>query len=283
MLHHVLEGLLGDAVEGHLDVGRQPAGGDLHVDLGPDHRVGQALQAGPEAEVVEHRRAQPGDGPAGLVEGGAGELLGRPELVGHHGRVGGERLGRLEVVPEADEPLADPVVDLGGQVAPLQLLGVDGAGGELLEHLLPHGEALVETGVLDGAGHEVADLGQQGHVVLAVAARLAGVDVDDPHHPLAPAEERHRHQRLVVLPPQGGDVDVAVVLPLVGDDGRLGVERHPAGHPLAEAQLHRPRQAGERWGRPHEDEPLPGLVEHVDEADVGGGGHGHEDGDFAKR
>ena len=210
---------------------------------GPATVSGQALQARPEAEVVEHRRPQAGDGPPGLVEGGAGEVLGPAQLMGHHGRVGGERLGGLEVVPEADERLADPVVDLARQVAALDLLGLDGPGGELLQHRFPLGQPLVEAGVLDRPGQQVPDLGQQGDVVVAVAAGLLRVDVEHADHSLPSAEQRHRHQRLVVLAPQLGDVAVPLVLPLVGHHRRLGVERHPARHALAEREFDRPRQA----------------------------------------
>ena len=56
-------------------------------------------------------------------------------------------------------------MDLPGQPPALQLLGLDGAGGEALEHLLPLGQPLVEAGVLDGPGHEVGHLGEQGQVV----------------------------------------------------------------------------------------------------------------------
>ena len=280
VLHHVLERLLGDPVERHLHVGRKLARGDVHLDLGADHSVGQALQAGAQTEVVEQRRPQAGDGPAGLVEGGAGEVLGRAQFVDHHRRIDGESIGRLQVVPEADEPLTDAVVDLPGQVTPFHLLGLDDAGSELLQRLLPFGESFVEPGVLDGAGHEIPDLGQQGDVVLAVAAGLAGVDVDHTDHRLAPTQQRDGYQRLVVLPPQGGDVEVPLVLPLVGDDGRFGVERHPTRHTLAEGELNRSRQAGERRSRSHEDQPLTGPVEDVDEAQVGAGRLSHENGDL---
>ena len=98
----------------------------------------------------------------------------------------GPVLGRQQVVPEADQALADPVVDLPRQPPPLVLLGLDGAGGEALQHLLPLGQALVEAGVLDGPGHEVGHLGEQGQVVGPVVAGLLGVDVEHADHPPAP-------------------------------------------------------------------------------------------------
>ena len=197
--------------------------------------------------------------------------------MGHHGRVGGERLCGVEVVPEADERLADPVVDLARQVAALDLLGFDGPGGELLQHRFPFREPFVEPGVLDRPGQKIPDLAQQRDVVVAVAAGLLRVDVEHADHLLSTAEQRDRHQRLVLLAPQLGDVPVPLVLPLVGHHGRFGVERHPARHAFSEGQLDGPRQARERWRRPHENEHLPGVVEHVNEAHVGFGGLDDED------
>ena len=95
----------------------------LGLDVDGDARDGgrQGLEAGRQPEVVEDRRAQAGDGVAGLVEGGRGKGSGRGEFGGHVVVPRREELsGRRQVVRQAHHPLADPVMDFAGQAPALE-------------------------------------------------------------------------------------------------------------------------------------------------------------------
>ena len=278
MLDDVLERLLGHAVDGGLDVGVEVAVVDL--DLGADlgrEVAREPAQAGAEAEVVEQRGAQPADRGARLVEGGGGEVARCQQLAGDLGAPRLERVGGgAEVVVEADDALADAVVDLGGEPLPLGLLELQGVLGEALDRLLALGEPGVEPGVLDGAGHQVGDVADQAHLVRREVTAALGVDVEDPDEVAGPADHRHREQRRVVLAAQLGEVAVAGIAPLVLDHRGLAVERDPSRHPLADGELDGAGELVEGRRPSGEHQPAAGLVEHVDEADVGGGHLDHE-------
>jgi hypothetical protein len=84
MLDHVVQGFLRGPVDGRLGMLGHQAVGRLDPYLEPGKGVAEALQARGQAKVVQHRRAQPGDGRACLVERGPGQLLGPRHLLGGH-------------------------------------------------------------------------------------------------------------------------------------------------------------------------------------------------------
>ena len=74
----------------------------------------------------------PDDRPARLLERIRQETFDGDEL-DPSGGVGRVRLSGSQVVPGADEPLADAVMDVGGDAAPIELLQLDRACREPLE------------------------------------------------------------------------------------------------------------------------------------------------------
>jgi hypothetical protein len=281
-LRTVLQGFLGDAEQGGLDVGCEPAVGDVHGGLQVAEACGHRGDGRAEAEVVEQGRAQPGDGPTRVLQGlreqggGGGQLLG-------DGGVVGEGDGGAQVVPGADQPLADSIVDVAGDAAAVELLELEGAHREGFQLGLAALQPIVEHRSFHHAGHQAGHLLEPGDEIAVEVAWIVGVDVEHPDHGVLGPQERHRHERAVVLAPQGRDVAVAGVGPLVLDEGRLAVHGHPPGHALAHGQADGAGHRVEVVGRgAHEDDLAGIVVHHVHEAGVGGG-EGHDDaGDLAQ-
>ncbi len=133
MLDDVLQAFLRDAVQRDLDVVGQPGVGQVDVDLDLGDGPRQAGQPAGQAEVVEHRRAQPVDRRAGLLQGEVDQLAGHAQLLGgRRGVVAHRPAGGVQPVGQRDQPLGDAVVDVAGQPAPLDLLGLD----DLLDEVL---------------------------------------------------------------------------------------------------------------------------------------------------
>ena len=82
VLDDVLQGFLGDPVERDLGTFGQLALGHVHLDIDLGDGTGQAGEPVREAEVVEHRGTQPGDGRAALVQSQVGQVPGDHELLG---------------------------------------------------------------------------------------------------------------------------------------------------------------------------------------------------------
>ena len=81
VLLHVLQGLLGDAVERDLDVLGEPVLAEVQLAAQVGHRAAEAREAAREPEVVEDRRPEPADRDPGLVDGDVGQLTGERELL----------------------------------------------------------------------------------------------------------------------------------------------------------------------------------------------------------
>ena len=239
VLRHVLQRFLRGPVHGGLEVlgNLLPGRFHLHVKLGK--RTAEAGQARGQAEIVEYRRTQPGDREPGLVKRCGGEFLGPGYLLGGQPRRAVDRVGGGgQVEEQADDALADPVVDLAGQPAALVFLPFHGLLSEPLQCFLALGQPLVQAGILDRAGDQPGHRPQQVHVGCREVPAQPGVHVE--HADEVPKRRDHgdRDHRRVILAAQGRNVAVAGIAVLVTDDhGRLAVVGDPAGHAFAHRQL----------------------------------------------
>ena len=205
VLDDVLQRLLGDAVDGRGHVGGQlaRAGFGVHLELrdGP----GQALQAGGQPQVVEHRRVQAGDGEPGFVQGRLGQLLRGGDLPGGDVRPGGHRVGgRGQVKGQAHHALADAVVDLAREPAAFGLLGQDDPLGEPLHGLLAFGQHAVQPRVLDGPRHQSGHPAEQFHVRAGELPAMARVHVEHADQAVRLTVDGHAGQRGEVFLAQRG-------------------------------------------------------------------------------
>jgi len=91
-------------------------------------RLASSSRAGARPRSSRIVGAQVVDGNSGLVEGGVDEPLGLLQLDPGGGDVVlDEALTGAHAVPDRNQVLGDAVVDLGGDPAPLILLGLEGA------------------------------------------------------------------------------------------------------------------------------------------------------------
>ncbi len=274
MLGRVLQRLLGGPVHRRLGVLGHAQRGRIDPDVEGGERVAQALQAGGQAEVVQHRGTQPGDRGPGLVQRGRGQLLGPGHLLRGDPRRTRDGVGRgRQVEEQADDALADPIVDLPGHAAPFMFLPFDHPLGEPFQRLLPLGQPTVQPGVLDRAGHQARHRAEQFDIRLGELAAQPGVHVQHADQMPHGGDHRHRQHGGELLAAQRRDVAVPGVGRLVvHDDGGLAVVGHPAGHPLAQRQLDGADHGVEGGRRPAQLELAAPLVEQVHEAHVGLGG-----------
>ncbi len=256
----------------------QLRGVDPDVEAG--ERMAQAVQARRQAQVVQDRRAEPGDRGPGLVKGRGGQLLSPADLLGGQGGVGADDVrGGGQVEEQADDPLADPVVDLPGQAAAFPLLPFHDAFREALQGLLAFGQPAVQPGVLDGPGDQAGDRAEQFHVGAGELPPGPGVHVEHAHQVPERGHDRHRHHRGELLAAQRRDVAVTRVGGLVVEDHhRLAVLGDPPRHALAHCELDLPGEAVERRGGAVQPQHPALLVEQVHEAHVGGRGLGDQRG-----
>ena len=144
--------------------------------------------------------------------------------------MGGERQDRLTVGRDTEQ-LAGVGVEQrrGAADQHLPQVGGVGRGGHLLGELGQAGEgidaapfAVIELGVLDGAGDQRGDVGEQIGRVLTELVRGAGVEHDHPDRLAGPRQDRHRGHRLKRLLLQQRDVLHARVLhrPVADELGR---------------------------------------------------------------
>jgi hypothetical protein len=184
------------------------------------------------------------------------------------------------VEEQADDPLADAVVDLTGHAAPLVFLPFDHPLGEPLQGLLPLGQPAVQPGVLDRPGDQACHGAEQFDVGRGELAAQPGVHVQHADQVPHGRDHGHREHRGELLAAQRRDVAVAGVGCLVvHDDGGLAVVGDPAGHPLTDRQLDASDHGVERGRRPAQLEFAAPLVEQVHEAHVGLGRLGDQLGD----
>ncbi len=210
VLGHVLQRLLGGPVHGGLHVARHPQLGGVDPDVEAGERMAQAVQARRQAQVVQDRRAEPGDRGPGLVERRGGQFLGPADLLGGQRGVGADDVGGGgQVEEQADDPLADPVVDLPGQAAAFPLLPFHDALREALQGLLAFGQPAVQPGVLDRPGDQASDRAEQLHVGAGELPPGPGVHVEHAHQVPERGHDRHRHHRDELLAAQRRDVAVA--------------------------------------------------------------------------
>nr|WP_232075726.1 hypothetical protein [Phytohabitans suffuscus] len=158
--------LLGDPVDDQLGLLVQP--GQVAVEVLPHGHAavlgglgGQGAQRADQAQLLQHPRAQPPGDTPDLVEAVAGGLLHLVQLVA-------QRLGclvgdPLQLQDHGGQRLADLVVQLLGDAAPLPLLRREGAGGtrgalglEAVEHRVERADQVGDPGV---AGHRGARAG----------------------------------------------------------------------------------------------------------------------------
>ena len=85
-------------------------------------------------------------------------------------------------------------MDFAGQAPALELLELDGPGGEALELRLPLGQAMVEQCVLDDAGQEAGHGAQGPELVVGEMAAMAEVDVHDTHERLFGPDQREGNE-----------------------------------------------------------------------------------------
>ena len=173
----------------------------IEVDLGDRRR--EAGQAAGQAEVVEHRRAQPADRRTGLGQGEIDQVAGLLELLGRRGLIGvvDRAGGRVEAVGQPDQPLGDAVVDVPGQAAPLTLLRGDHLLGEVLVGAFPRRQLAVQPGLVQRTRDQPADHQQQFDVARREVAPLDGVHVEHPDQATRLGLHRHRRHRREVLCP----------------------------------------------------------------------------------
>jgi hypothetical protein len=171
-------------------------------------------------------------------------------------------------------------VDVAGEPAPLVLLRRDDPLGELLVGALPRDEPAVQPGGVQRPGDEPPDRGEQPDVTLGELAAGDRVHVEHPDQAGRVRGHRHRRHRGELLPAQRSDRQVPGVVALrVDEHHRAPVLGDPAGHAGADRQLDAPDLRVERRRRAGQRERAPGVVEDVDEADVGRGRVGDEPGD----
>ena len=271
VLGHVLQCFLRRPVDSRLQVLGQPAVGGLRPARraagtsgrgSPGWRRGRGRR-GPAGAAPRWRTASR---PAPRRPGPAPARPARRRRRGARDGVG----SRGQVEEQADDPLADAVVDLAGQPAALVLLPLHHPLGEPLQRLFPLRQPLVQPGVLDGPGDQARHRAQQVHVGGGELAAQLGVHVEHAHQVAQRGHDRDRHHGGELLPAQRRDVPVPGVGGLVvHDHGGLAVRGHPAGHALADHQLDLPDQPVKRRRGAAQLQRAAPLVEQVHEADVG--------------
>ena len=129
-------------------------------------RPGEAGQPAGQAQVVEHRRSQPADRRAGLLQRQVDQFAGHAPAVRRiaAGSSPTARAGRVQPVGQRDQPLRDAVVDVAGQAAALDLLRLDHLLDEVLVRAFAGDQLAVQPGLMHGARDEPADHQQQFHV-----------------------------------------------------------------------------------------------------------------------
>ena len=207
VLDDVRQRLLDDAVEGGLDFAREPLLAELRLQVDPEPRLlaergGEPLDRRHEAEVVERGRAQLDRERAHVLQRRDDELA--------HGRDRGARLvapdrllERLQPEQDRGERLAGLVVELAGEPAPLELLGLDDT---------PHRVAADALREVDGDRGSRRERLRESKVVVAERGRRPLLVVGDQHPDPPPAhDERDIQARMDAEPARRRLVDLGVL------------------------------------------------------------------------
>ena len=166
-------------------------------------------------------------------------------------------------------------MDVAGQPAPLDLLRLDDLLDEVLVRAFAGHQLPVQPGLMQRPGDQPADDEQQFDVAFGEFAALDGVHVEHPDQPAGIGLHRHRHHRREVLAAQRLERHVPRVgLLVVADHHGLAVAGHPSRDSLPQRQPDLADLGVERGRRPGERQRPVGVVEHVHEAHVAGGGRG---------
>jgi hypothetical protein len=199
--------------------------------------------------------------------------------------VGYGAAGRIEPVRQRDQPLRDAVVDVGRQPAPFHLLGLDHLLHEVLVCAFPGHQLTVQPSLMQRAGDEPTDDQQQFDISIGELAALRGMHIEHADESAGIGLHRHRHHRGEVASAQRLKRHVARVgFLVVADHNGLTVAGHPPGDALAERQPDLAHLLVERRCRTGEGQRPVRVVEHVNKADITGGGSGdHAGGRRRKR
>ena len=172
------------------------------------------------------------------------------------------------MIPGAHETLADAVVDVGRDPAPIELLQLDRASGKAFQLGLPVDEPVVEDGVLDDAREQARHIAQSLHVLVSEVAWPAGVHVEGPDDTVRP-QQRDRDERVVFLATKGGDVAVTRVLPLVLHESHAPALSYPPRNALADRQSHVADHGFEVHRRSAQQHDFGGVpIDDVDETGI---------------
>ena len=179
MLDDVLQAFLGDPVQRDLDVLGQPDVGEVEFGVQVRYRPGEAGQPAGQTQVVEHRRAQPADRHPCFAQRQADQFAGLGELTGRFGGIAADRpRGRVEPVGQRDQALRDAVVNIAGDPAAFDLLGLDHLLDEQLVCSLPGHQLPVQPRLVHGPGDEAADDAQEFDVAVGEFAARDRVHVE---------------------------------------------------------------------------------------------------------
>jgi hypothetical protein len=201
------------------------------------------------------------------------------QLLGHHLRIVHGPRRRVEPVGQRDEPLRDAVVDVACQPAPFDLLRLDHLLDEILVRAFAGHQLPVQPGLMQRARDQPADHQQQFDVALGELTAFNGVHVEDADQPAGVGLHRHRHHRREVLATQRFERHVPRIgLLVMTDHDGLAVTGHPSRDALPQRQPDLAHLGVERRCRTRERQRPLGVVEHMHEADVAGGGGGDHPG-----
>ena len=166
-------------------------------------------------------------------------------------------------------------MDVTGQPAPFDLLRLDHLLDEVLVRAFAGHQLPVQPGLMQRARDQPADDEQQFDVALGELTALDGVHIEHADQAARVGLHRHRHHRREIRAAQRLERHVArIVLLVVADHHGLAVAGHPTRDALPERQPDLADLRIERRSRTGERQRPVGVVEHVHEAHVAGGGCG---------
>ena len=170
-------------------------------------------------------------------------------------------------------------MNVTGQPAPLDLLRLDHLLDEVLVRTLASHQLAVQSGLVQRARDEPPDDQQQLDIAVGEFASLDRVHVQHADQAAGIGLHRNRDHRGEVRSAQRLERHVTGIgLFVVADDHRFAVAGHPSGDALAQRQPDLADLGVERRCRTGQRQRPVGVVEHVDEAHIAGGGGGDHPG-----